>query len=92
MNKNMNSPSKLTEFAPLSPEESQPVVASLFSRFFNFARSQYLLTTVRYLFNQFTIICLINFGEGYVTVSMYHMYIDAQICMVHVNLYTCQCI
>ncbi|XP_014488639.1 PREDICTED: 1-phosphatidylinositol 3-phosphate 5-kinase [Dinoponera quadriceps] len=39
MNKNMNSPSKLTEFAPLSPEESQPVVASLFSRFFNFARN-----------------------------------------------------
>ncbi|XP_032663167.1 1-phosphatidylinositol 3-phosphate 5-kinase isoform X1 [Odontomachus brunneus] len=35
----MNSPSKLTEFAPLSPEESQPVVASLFSRFFNFARN-----------------------------------------------------
>jgi len=41
MNKNMNSPSKLTEFAPLSPEESQPVVASLFSKFFNFTRSQY---------------------------------------------------
>ncbi|XP_076640045.1 1-phosphatidylinositol 3-phosphate 5-kinase fab1 [Colletes latitarsis] len=39
MNKNINSPSKLTEFAPLSPEESQPVVASLFSKFFNFARS-----------------------------------------------------
>ncbi|KAK2584922.1 hypothetical protein KPH14_002518 [Odynerus spinipes] len=39
MNKNMNSPSKLTEFAPLSPEESQPVVASLFSKFFSFARS-----------------------------------------------------
>ncbi|XP_053980102.1 1-phosphatidylinositol 3-phosphate 5-kinase [Hylaeus volcanicus] len=39
MNKNMNSPSKLTEFAPLSPEESQPVVASLFSKFFNFTRS-----------------------------------------------------
>ncbi|XP_017877426.1 1-phosphatidylinositol 3-phosphate 5-kinase isoform X2 [Ceratina calcarata] len=38
MNKNMNSPSKLTEFAPLSPEESQPVVASLFSKFFNFTR------------------------------------------------------
>lgn len=34
----MNSPSKLTEFAPLSPEESQPVVASLFSKFFNFTR------------------------------------------------------
>ncbi|XP_011640155.1 1-phosphatidylinositol 3-phosphate 5-kinase isoform X2 [Pogonomyrmex barbatus] len=39
MNKNMNSPSKLTEFAPLSPEESQPVVASLFSKFFNFTRN-----------------------------------------------------
>ncbi|KOC63940.1 Putative 1-phosphatidylinositol 3-phosphate 5-kinase [Habropoda laboriosa] len=38
MNKNMNSPSKLTEFAPLSPEESQPVVASLFSKFFNFTK------------------------------------------------------
>ncbi|XP_012235504.1 putative 1-phosphatidylinositol 3-phosphate 5-kinase [Linepithema humile] len=39
MNKNMNSPSKLTEFAPLSPEESQPVVASIFSKFFNFTRN-----------------------------------------------------
>ncbi|XP_011694487.1 PREDICTED: 1-phosphatidylinositol 3-phosphate 5-kinase-like [Wasmannia auropunctata] len=39
MNKNMNSPSKLTEFAPLSPEESQPVVASLFSKFFSFTRN-----------------------------------------------------
>ncbi|EZA56689.1 Putative 1-phosphatidylinositol-3-phosphate 5-kinase [Ooceraea biroi] len=39
MNKNMNSPSKLTEFAPLSPEESQPGVASLFSKFFNFTRN-----------------------------------------------------
>ncbi|XP_020286766.1 1-phosphatidylinositol 3-phosphate 5-kinase isoform X2 [Pseudomyrmex gracilis] len=38
MNKNMNSPSKLTEFAPLSPEENQPV-GSLFSRFFNFTRN-----------------------------------------------------
>uniref|UniRef100_V9IJF6 1-phosphatidylinositol-3-phosphate 5-kinase n=1 Tax=Apis cerana TaxID=7461 RepID=V9IJF6_APICE len=38
MNKNMNSPSKLTEFAPLSPEESQPGVASLFSKFFNFTK------------------------------------------------------
>ncbi|XP_015188060.1 PREDICTED: 1-phosphatidylinositol 3-phosphate 5-kinase isoform X1 [Polistes dominula] len=35
----MNSPSKLTEFAPLSPEESQPVVASLFSKFFSFTKS-----------------------------------------------------
>ncbi|XP_066582542.1 1-phosphatidylinositol 3-phosphate 5-kinase isoform X2 [Prorops nasuta] len=39
MNKNMNSPSKLTEFAPLSPEENQPGVASYFSKFFNFSRS-----------------------------------------------------
>ncbi|OXU27408.1 hypothetical protein TSAR_004798 [Trichomalopsis sarcophagae] len=39
MNKNMNSPSKLTEFAPLSPEESQPVVASIFSKIFGFAKS-----------------------------------------------------
>ncbi|XP_012274493.1 1-phosphatidylinositol 3-phosphate 5-kinase isoform X2 [Orussus abietinus] len=39
MNKNMNSPSKLTEFAPLSPEGSQPVVASLFSKFFGFAKN-----------------------------------------------------
>ncbi|KYN10309.1 Putative 1-phosphatidylinositol-3-phosphate 5-kinase [Trachymyrmex cornetzi] len=39
MNTNMNSPSKLTEFAPLSPEESQPVVASLFSKFFSFTRN-----------------------------------------------------
>ncbi|XP_024937173.1 1-phosphatidylinositol 3-phosphate 5-kinase isoform X2 [Cephus cinctus] len=39
MNKNMNSPSKLTEFAPLSPEETQPVVASLFSKFFGFGKS-----------------------------------------------------
>lgn len=40
MNKNMNSPSKLTEFAPLSPEESQPGVASLFSKFFNFTKGK----------------------------------------------------
>ncbi|KAK9307472.1 hypothetical protein QLX08_002112 [Tetragonisca angustula] len=39
MNKNMNSPSKLTEFAPLGPEESQPVVASLFSKFFNLTKN-----------------------------------------------------
>ncbi|XP_033208545.1 putative 1-phosphatidylinositol 3-phosphate 5-kinase [Belonocnema kinseyi] len=39
MNKNMSSPSKLTEFAPLSPEESQPVVASIFSKIFNFTKS-----------------------------------------------------
>ncbi|XP_043287999.1 1-phosphatidylinositol 3-phosphate 5-kinase [Venturia canescens] len=40
MNKNMNSPTKLTEFAPLSPvESSQPVVASLFSKLFGFGRS-----------------------------------------------------
>ncbi|XP_011310721.1 putative 1-phosphatidylinositol 3-phosphate 5-kinase [Fopius arisanus] len=39
MNKNMNSPTKLTEFAPLSPEDNQPVVASLFSKFFTFGKS-----------------------------------------------------
>ncbi|XP_008558177.1 1-phosphatidylinositol 3-phosphate 5-kinase isoform X2 [Microplitis demolitor] len=39
MNKNMNSPTKLTEFAPLSPQENQPVVASLFSKFFNLAKN-----------------------------------------------------
>ncbi|XP_015119945.1 1-phosphatidylinositol 3-phosphate 5-kinase [Diachasma alloeum] len=39
MNKNMNSPTKLTEFAPLSPENNQPVVASLFSKFFSFGKS-----------------------------------------------------
>ncbi|XP_012269678.2 1-phosphatidylinositol 3-phosphate 5-kinase [Athalia rosae] len=38
MNKNTNTTSNLTEFAPLSPEESQPGVASLFSKFFNFTR------------------------------------------------------
>ena len=40
MNKNINSPTKLTEFAPLSPEVSQPVVASLFSKFFGFGKSK----------------------------------------------------
>ncbi|KAK0158635.1 hypothetical protein PV328_009612 [Microctonus aethiopoides] len=39
MNKNMNSPTKLTEFAPLNPEEGQPVVASLFSKFFSFGKN-----------------------------------------------------
>ncbi|XP_023248602.1 1-phosphatidylinositol 3-phosphate 5-kinase [Copidosoma floridanum] len=39
MNKNMNSPTKLTEFAPLSPEEGPPVVASIFSKIFSFAKS-----------------------------------------------------
>lgn len=44
MNKNMNSPTKLTEFAPLNSEEGQPVVASLFSKFFSFGKSiEYLL-------------------------------------------------
>ena len=53
MNKNMNSPSKLTEFAPLSPEESQPVVASIFSKIFSFAKSMFsaifVLSFVLYL-------------------------------------------
>lgn len=39
MNRNMNSPSKLIEFPPLSPEENQPVVASLFSKFFSFTKN-----------------------------------------------------
>ncbi|XP_011497004.1 PREDICTED: 1-phosphatidylinositol 3-phosphate 5-kinase [Ceratosolen solmsi marchali] len=38
MNKNMNSPSKLTEFAPLSPEESKPVVVSIFNKIFNLTK------------------------------------------------------
>jgi len=58
MNKNMNSPSKLTEFAPLSPEESQPVVASLFSKFFNFTRSEY---PVRVLIIYYIIIILCSY-------------------------------
>lgn len=50
----MNSPSKLTEFAPLSPEESQPGVASLFSKFFNFTKGKifcllYLLYFIFYI-------------------------------------------
>ncbi|XP_074111998.1 1-phosphatidylinositol 3-phosphate 5-kinase fab1 isoform X2 [Cotesia typhae] len=39
MNKNINSPTKLTEFAPLSPQEKQPVVASLIEKFFSFTRN-----------------------------------------------------
>ncbi|XP_058804589.1 1-phosphatidylinositol 3-phosphate 5-kinase isoform X2 [Phymastichus coffea] len=38
MNKNLNSPNKLTEFAPLSPEENPPVVASIFSKIFSFTK------------------------------------------------------
>lgn len=34
----MNSPTKLTEFAPLSPEESPPVVASFLSKIFSFTK------------------------------------------------------
>lgn len=43
----MNSPTKLTEFAPLSPQENQPVVASLFSKFFNLAKSK--STTINFI-------------------------------------------
>lgn len=42
----MNSPTKLTEFAPLSPEEGPPVVASLFSKFFSFGKSKYNLIDI----------------------------------------------
>ncbi|XP_023318163.1 1-phosphatidylinositol 3-phosphate 5-kinase isoform X2 [Trichogramma pretiosum] len=39
MHKNMNSPTKLTEFAPLSPEGSPPAVTSIFSKFFSFSKN-----------------------------------------------------
>ncbi|XP_044009254.1 1-phosphatidylinositol 3-phosphate 5-kinase isoform X2 [Aphidius gifuensis] len=39
MNKNVNSPTKMTEFAPLNSEENQPVVSSLFSKIFNFGKN-----------------------------------------------------
>ncbi|KAJ8686685.1 hypothetical protein QAD02_022479 [Eretmocerus hayati] len=38
MHKNVDSITQLTEFAPLSPEESPPAVASIFSKIFSFAR------------------------------------------------------
>lgn len=50
MNKNMNSPTKLTEFAPLSPEESQPVVASLFSKLFGFSKGDIYIFTYIYTY------------------------------------------
>ncbi|KAJ9599195.1 hypothetical protein L9F63_010326, partial [Diploptera punctata] len=37
MNRNLQSPSQLTEFAPLSPEPSQPGVGFLLSKFFRFS-------------------------------------------------------
>lgn len=36
MDRNLQSPSHLTEFAPLSPEPSQPGVGFLLSKFFKF--------------------------------------------------------
>ncbi|XP_047111766.1 1-phosphatidylinositol 3-phosphate 5-kinase [Schistocerca piceifrons] len=40
MNKNLESPSKLTEFAPLSPETGQPGVSVFLSKLFKFSRSE----------------------------------------------------
>lgn len=57
MNKNMNSPSKLTEFAPLSPEESQPGVASLFSKFFNFTKGKiFIIYCILFYFFKYKIL------------------------------------
>ncbi|XP_034942912.1 1-phosphatidylinositol 3-phosphate 5-kinase [Chelonus insularis] len=39
MHKNINSPTKLTEFAPLSQQDNQPGVVSLFSKFFSFTKN-----------------------------------------------------
>lgn len=39
MNKNLQSPTKLTEFAPLQPEERQQSVGQFISRFFKLGRS-----------------------------------------------------
>jgi hypothetical protein len=50
MNRNLQSPSGLTEFAPLSPEPSQPGVGFLLSKFFKLNRGkshmEHLNTTV----------------------------------------------
>jgi 1-phosphatidylinositol-3-phosphate 5-kinase len=40
MDKNLQSPSHLTEFAPLSPEPSQPGVGFLLSKFFRFNKGK----------------------------------------------------
>jgi hypothetical protein len=40
MDKNLQSPSHLTEFAPLSPEPSQPSVGFLLSKFFRFNKGK----------------------------------------------------
>jgi 1-phosphatidylinositol-3-phosphate 5-kinase len=40
MNRNLQSPSHLTEFAPLSPEPSQPGVGFLLSKFFGFNKGK----------------------------------------------------
>lgn len=39
MNKNLQSPTKLTEFAPLQPEEKQQGVGQFISKFFKLGRS-----------------------------------------------------
>lgn len=39
MNKNLQSPTKLTEFAPLQPEEKQQGVGQFISKFFKLNRS-----------------------------------------------------
>lgn len=53
----MNSPSKLTEFAPLSPEESQPGVASLFSKFFNFTKGKiFIIYCISFYFFKYKIL------------------------------------
>lgn len=39
MSKNLQSPTKLTEFAPLQAEEKQDTVGQLFSRIFSFGKS-----------------------------------------------------
>jgi 1-phosphatidylinositol-3-phosphate 5-kinase len=40
MNGNLQSPSHLTEFAPLSPEPSQPGVGYFLSKFFGFNKGK----------------------------------------------------
>lgn len=39
MNKNLQSPTKLTEFAPLQPEEKQQGVGQFFTKFFGLAKT-----------------------------------------------------
>lgn len=42
MNQNPQSPTKLTEFAPLSPEDSQTGVGLYISKFFTFGKSMFI--------------------------------------------------